>query len=209
VCGLHSRCALGVSVRLNSFDRLPELLGLDGPRDRKGISVQGIDKYVKKKQLDPLVSYVPVLLIAEEQLDFVPLAAQENGVEATRSLLRKGAFVGLRDNIRCVGEYSAAVIGKDEASARVKKVFVSLEALDSALLLVGILAWFTSIHSHPASTYCMSVICGSHCTRHIFLELKPVLAWARLYDVVVVQHVVLCRRLGKRNLQCQKICKHW
>lgn len=98
--------------------------------------VQGFDKYIKKKALDPLVSYIPVILIASEQLEYVQLAAADLGCEETRSLLRKGAFVGLRDNIRSVGEYSSAICGKDTAQVRVKRVFASLEALDGALLVV-------------------------------------------------------------------------
>lgn len=98
--------------------------------------VQGFDKYIKKKALDPLVSYIPVLLIASEQLEYVQLAASDLGCEETRSLLRKGAFVGLRDNIRAVGEYSTEICGKETAQVRVKRVFASLEALDGALLVV-------------------------------------------------------------------------
>lgn len=98
--------------------------------------MQGIDRYIKTKKLDPLVSYVPVLLIAQSQLDDVPLAAEELGIDATRSLLRKGAFDGLRDNVRAVGEYASAQVSTSTAQAAVKRVFASFDALDKALLLV-------------------------------------------------------------------------
>jgi hypothetical protein len=98
--------------------------------------MQGVDRYIKKKAMDPLVSYIPVLLIASEQLEYVQLAASDLGCDETRSLLRKGAFVALRDNIRSIGEYTSATCGKETAQARVKRVFASLEALDGALLVV-------------------------------------------------------------------------
>lgn len=98
--------------------------------------LQGIDRYIKTKKLDPLVSYVPVLLVAQAQLGDVPLAAEELGIDATRSLLRKGAFDGLRDNVRAVGEYAAPAVGNATAQAAVKRVFVSFDSLDKALLLV-------------------------------------------------------------------------
>lgn len=98
--------------------------------------LQGIDRYIKTKKLDPLVSYIPVLLIAQDQLGDVPTAAEELGIEATRSLLRKGAFDGLRDNVRAVGEYATPTVGASVSQAAVKRVFTSFDALDKCLLLV-------------------------------------------------------------------------
>lgn len=115
--------------------------------------MQGFDKYIKKKALDPLVSYIPVLLIASEQLEYVQLAASDLGGEETRSLLRKGAFVGLRNNIRSVGEYSSEICGKEVAQTRVRRVFASLEALDGALLVVRSL--FTLFY-----VYCLHCLCS-------------------------------------------------
>lgn len=91
---------------------------------------------MKKRKLDPLASYIPAILVAQAQLLDVPAAAEEVGLEAARSLLREGAFIGLRDNIRAVGEYAADSIGKDTAKARVAGFFKAIEAVDQILFVV-------------------------------------------------------------------------
>jgi hypothetical protein len=66
---------------------------------------RGLDAYIRKKQLDPLDTYVPLVLEAREQLarasDLV-----EADVRAARQLLRSGPLGGLRDNVRAIGEYA-------------------------------------------------------------------------------------------------------
>lgn len=66
---------------------------------------RGLGAYIKKKQLDPLDTYVPLVLEARDQLDAVGRAMLDQ-TAAARQLLRSGAFTGLRDNIRAIGEYA-------------------------------------------------------------------------------------------------------
>ena len=68
---------------------------------------RGIAAYVRKRRLDPLSSYVPAVLAAREQLAGLEGLVASDPVEA-RIELRSGAFEGLRDNVRAVGEYAAA-----------------------------------------------------------------------------------------------------
>lgn len=100
------------------------------------------------------MSYVPVLLIAQDQLSDVPLAADELGIDATRSLLRKGAFDGLRDNVRAVGEYGSAGVGTSTAQAAVKRVFISFNELDQSLLLVQPSSMSSSFNATQCSSRC-------------------------------------------------------
>lgn len=66
---------------------------------------RGLSRYIKRKNLDPLETYVPLVLEARGQLDASgALLAKDK--DAARSLLRSGAFSGLRDNIRALGEYA-------------------------------------------------------------------------------------------------------
>jgi hypothetical protein len=100
-------------------------------------AVQGVDKYVKKRKLDPLAAYIPAILVAQSQLLDVPSAAEVVSLDAARALLRQGAFNGLRDNVRAVSEYAARDIGTEAAKARATAFFKALENVDSALFLVG------------------------------------------------------------------------
>lgn len=108
---------------------------------------RGLNRYIKKKSLDPLDTYVPPVLQARQQLqksgeimgacdtctctagsiphprrkqcpfvdfydkhldtsDFVTLMCAGKDAGSARSLLREGAFDGLRDNIRCETPHS-------------------------------------------------------------------------------------------------------
>ena len=97
---------------------------------------RGIDAYIKKKKLDNLESYVPALLVAQGQLADVPLVAEQVDLTTARKLIREGAFVGIRDNVRAVGEYAEPVIGTAETKARLTAFFRSLEKVDGSLFLV-------------------------------------------------------------------------
>jgi hypothetical protein len=96
----------------------------------------GIDKYIKKKQLDPLSAYLPSVLVAQSQLLDVPDAAETFGLEPARALLREGAFLGVRDSIRAIGEYAARTIGTDSAKAQVTAFFKAIEELDLEIFQV-------------------------------------------------------------------------
>ncbi|KAK1308319.1 hypothetical protein QJS10_CPA09g00119 [Acorus calamus] len=94
------------------------------------------DKYVKRKKLEPLETYVPAVLLS--QLQFQDL---ENSLEVEvpqydvcRSLLRSGPAASLRLNIRAVAQY-ASDDGKGKvASDAVDQCLSALEDLDSQLL---------------------------------------------------------------------------
>lgn len=104
---------------------------------RRPIPLQGgLDRYVKKRRLDPLASYIPAILVAQAQLLDVTEAADQFGLEAGRALLREGAFVGLRDNVRAVGEYASENMGKDVAKAKVQAFFRAIDVLDGTLFQV-------------------------------------------------------------------------
>jgi hypothetical protein len=76
-------------------------------------AARGLGKYVRKRKLDPLASYVPPVLDARAQLARLP-GSFDDPKEARR-LLRSGAFEGLRDNVRAIGEYAAAAASADGA----------------------------------------------------------------------------------------------
>lgn len=95
---------------------------------------RGLGKYVKKKQLDKIDTYLPPLFLARDQLIRVGRVMLQSPSEA-RELLRSGAFSGLRENVRSVGEYVSretndASLGK----TLVANFFSELEAVDFALL---------------------------------------------------------------------------
>lgn len=95
---------------------------------------RGLGKYVKKKKLDKIDTYLPPLFLARDQLIRVGRVMLQSPTEA-RELFRSGAFTGLRENIRSVGEYVSREKG-DEALGKklVAKFFSELEAVDFALL---------------------------------------------------------------------------
>lgn len=96
-------------------------------------SNRGLARYIRKKRLDPLETYVPVVLSARSQL----VSAGEvmaTDVAAARALLRQGAFAGVRDNIRALGEY-AVQAGQTAAAAQlVPGFFTALNEYDQVLL---------------------------------------------------------------------------
>jgi hypothetical protein len=69
----------------------------------------GLEKYVKKKKLDPLESYAPLVLQARGLLEAVDLA----DAKGSRQLLRSGPFFGIRTCIRSIG---GALIGSSTVS---------------------------------------------------------------------------------------------
>ena len=99
---------------------------------------RGIAAYVRKRRLDPLASYVPAVLAAREQLAGLEGLVASDPVEA-RIELRSGAFEGLRDNVRAVGEYATAAAaessgnGGSSDNGSVKAFFASVQKLDYEL----------------------------------------------------------------------------
>lgn len=103
------------------------------PSASPATSNRGLARYIRKKRLDPLETYVPVVLSARSQL----VSAGEvmaTDAAAARALLRQGAFAGVRDNIRALGEY-AGQAGQTAAVAQlVPGFFTALNEYDQVLL---------------------------------------------------------------------------
>jgi hypothetical protein len=94
----------------------------------------GLSKYVKKKKLDRIDTYLAPLIEAKGQLIRVGRVMLQEPGEA-RKLLRSGIFAGLRDDVRAVGEYASQKEGENAATgtALVSGFFKPLEQLDYLL----------------------------------------------------------------------------
>ncbi|GAX84588.1 hypothetical protein CEUSTIGMA_g12009.t1 [Chlamydomonas eustigma] len=95
-------------------------------------SARGLDRYIRKKALDGLDTYVPLALVARQQLEDAR-KVMEVDVKAARALLRSGAFNGLRENIRAIGEYAALNQKEVNASQLVGSFFSTLDSYDRLL----------------------------------------------------------------------------
>lgn len=96
----------------------------------------GMDRYIKRKRTDPLESYIPGVLVAQAQLLLVPGVVESEGLAAARDLLRKGAFVGLRDNVRAIAEFATPAVGAADAKGRQVALFTAIENLDLTIFNV-------------------------------------------------------------------------
>ncbi|XP_076898298.1 uncharacterized protein LOC143551839 [Bidens hawaiensis] len=94
------------------------------------------DKYVKRKRLEPLESYVPSIILTELQIKELGKTLETDRPEfaACRSLLRAGPAASLRMNIRAVAQYANEVGNDQKASNDVDQCLRALEELDSLLL---------------------------------------------------------------------------
>ncbi|GAB4821426.1 hypothetical protein N2152v2_008472 [Parachlorella kessleri] len=94
---------------------------------------RGLNRYIRRKKYDNIEYYLPALLAAKGQLirSGYLLAQDPN---SARVMLREGAFAGLRDNVRAVGEYAGQQGHAEEGSAAVTGFFKALEAYDYVLL---------------------------------------------------------------------------
>ncbi|KAK3150636.1 hypothetical protein QOZ80_3AG0235750 [Eleusine coracana subsp. coracana] len=95
-----------------------------------------LDKYVKRKKLEPLETYVPAVLLTRDQ--FVDLEKslefEKPKYDESRSLLRSGPASSLRINIRAVAQYASDNGQGKAASDAVDECLRALEDLDSLLL---------------------------------------------------------------------------
>ncbi|KAG7668913.1 hypothetical protein KSW81_003925 [Nannochloris sp. 'desiccata'] len=93
-----------------------------------------LGRYVKRKKLDRIDSYVAPLLTAREQLIRIGRVMGASPKDA-RQLLRSGSFSGLRASVRAIGDYQAERgAGKEAGTAVVTAFFSALEKLDYELL---------------------------------------------------------------------------
>ncbi|KAG9458085.1 hypothetical protein H6P81_002593 [Aristolochia fimbriata] len=104
------------------------------PRDANAGSI--LDKYVKRKKLDPLEAYVPVVLLSQSQFKDLGITLEEDQPKFAdcRSLLRSGPASSLRTNIRAVAQYASDDGKGKTAFDAVDQCLRALEDLDSLLL---------------------------------------------------------------------------
>lgn len=95
-----------------------------------------MDKYVKRKKLDPLEAYVPAVILTELQIkDLVKTLDVDQPQYATcRSLLRSGPAASFRVNIRAVAQYASDNGNGKTALNDVDQCLRALEDLDSLFL---------------------------------------------------------------------------
>lgn len=95
-----------------------------------------LDRYVKKKKLDPLEVYVPAVILTQLQIKDVGkiLGSSEPEYATCRSLLRSGLASSLRVNIRAVAQYALEDGNGNIAFDNVEQCLRALEELDSSLL---------------------------------------------------------------------------
>ncbi|XP_021277645.1 uncharacterized protein LOC110411700 isoform X2 [Herrania umbratica] len=95
-----------------------------------------LDKYVKRKKLDPLEVYVPAVILTEFQIKDLEKTLEVDKPEYAicRSLLRSGPAASLRINIRAVAQYASDAGSGENAFNDVDQCLRALEELDSLLL---------------------------------------------------------------------------
>lgn len=95
---------------------------------------RGLSRYIKKKKLDPIDTYIPTVLQARKQLVKAGTVMKQDA-QGARTLLRKGSFSGLRDTVKALGEFATdAGMPQDKASQLVSSFLSSLQTLDNTLI---------------------------------------------------------------------------
>lgn len=94
------------------------------------------DKYLKRKKLEPLESYVPAVILTQLQIKDLEksLEIDQPQYAACRSLLRSGPAASFRTNIRAVAQYASDGGSGNTAFNDVDQCLRALEDLDSLLL---------------------------------------------------------------------------
>nr|ABF94264.1 expressed protein [Oryza sativa Japonica Group] len=97
------------------------------------------DKYVKKKKLEPLETYVPAVLLTQDQFRDLEksLEFEKPRYDESRSLLRSGPASSLRINIRAVAQYASSSGQGKAASDAVDECLRLLQTVPSAVLDKG------------------------------------------------------------------------
>ncbi|XP_065851372.1 uncharacterized protein [Euphorbia lathyris] len=100
------------------------------------IAANYLDKYVKKKRLDPLEAYVPAVILTLLQIKDLEksLEVEDPQFASCRTLLRSGPAGSLRINIRAVAQYASDGGSGNTAFNDVDQCLRALEELDSLLL---------------------------------------------------------------------------
>ncbi|KAL7185643.1 hypothetical protein ACSBR2_027567 [Camellia fascicularis] len=95
-----------------------------------------LDKYVKRKKLEPLEAYVPAVILTQLQIQDLGKTLEINQPQYTscRNLLRSGPAASLRINIRAVAQYASDSGNGKIAGQNVDQCLRALEELDSLFL---------------------------------------------------------------------------
>ncbi|CAL0319095.1 unnamed protein product [Lupinus luteus] len=124
----ESRRIVSISIALSHLLLIPN----------RAAAAEGsiLDKYVKRKKLDPLEAYVPAVILTQFQIKDLEktLEGDEPQFSLCRSLLRSGPAASLRMNIRAVAQYASDSGNGKTAFNNVDDCLRSLEELDNLLL---------------------------------------------------------------------------
>ncbi|GAQ79343.1 hypothetical protein KFL_000280480 [Klebsormidium nitens] len=107
-----------------------------GKGDQNGLLNGALSRYIKRKKLEPLDSYLSQILLSDAQLQKLgdSIAGDAPDYPALRQRLRSGAFASFRTDLRAITQYSS----EDGWGANVGIVadssLMSLENLDARLL---------------------------------------------------------------------------
>jgi hypothetical protein len=132
----HILAAAGVSAFLSQLLRPPAAAAVIGGGGPNSAVTAGLQRYVRKKKLDAIDSYLAPLLNARDQLVRIGRVMMKDPAGA-RKQLRSGAFAGVRDSVRAMGEFAAREQGQEAGAALVSGFLGGLEALDQQLLLAA------------------------------------------------------------------------
>ncbi|KAF7129680.1 hypothetical protein RHSIM_Rhsim10G0107900 [Rhododendron simsii] len=127
-----------VDTEIDSGDgrTLNQKLQARGPAPTYAVAGSILDKYVKRKKLDPLEAYVPAVILTQLQIEDLgkTLEVDQPQYTSCRNLLRSGPAASLRVNIRAVAQYASDSGNGKTAFQSVDQCIRALEELDSLLL---------------------------------------------------------------------------
>lgn len=103
---------------------------------------RGMSKLIRRKERDPLDSYVVPLLLCVEQMELLSeyVKKDHEALVQGRNQLREGPFTTLRDDLRALAEYGM-VHGRKDTEELVKDALKGVDRADSMML--------RHIRSHP------------------------------------------------------------
>ncbi|XP_050884749.1 uncharacterized protein LOC127087870 isoform X2 [Lathyrus oleraceus] len=123
----EGRRMVSISLVLSPFLLIPNRADAEGNL---------LDRYAKRKKLEPLETYVPAVILTQFQIEDLDktLEGDEPQFALCRSLLRSGPAASLRINIRAVAQYASDSGNGKTAFNNVDECLRSIEELDSLLL---------------------------------------------------------------------------
>lgn len=94
------------------------------------------DRYVKRKKLEPLETYVPAVILTQLQIKDIEKSLESDQAQYTtyRSILRSGPAASFRSNVRAVAQYASDAGKGKTAFDDVERCLRAVDELDSLLL---------------------------------------------------------------------------